>query len=185
MIWYFFVISAFAGGFIVDAQVPVELRIGEQAYVKLYYPGQTRMEFASGEVDMTVLVNGNPSSVRMNIPETGYAQLVVGRNGTSIADKTIHAEIMAESPVTFRAVGRESVQIRLNNQKHLVSPEREFKQTLATGTHKLEIRNEGGTLVWAKGVLNVSGKEPVVLQLSEGRLPEVIGLDSEFSSSGW
>ena len=184
MIWYFFVISAFAGGFIVDAQVPVELRIGEQTYVKLYYPGQTRMEYAPGDVDMTVLVNGNPSTVRMDIPESGYAQLVVGRNGTSVAERTTQSEVKAESPVTFRAVGRESMQIRLNNTKYSVSPDHELKQTLSTGTHKLEIRNEEGTLVWAKGVLNVSGKEPVVLQLSEGRLPEVIGLDSEFSSSG-
>ena len=80
------------------------------------------MEYAPGEVDMTVLVNGNPSTVRMDIPESGYAQLVVGRNGTSVAEKTTQSEVNAESPVTFRAVGQESMQIRLNNTKYSVSP---------------------------------------------------------------
>lgn len=185
MIWYIFVISAFAGGFMVDAKVPVEVRIAEQSYLKLYYPGQARMEYPAGPVDITLMVNGHPSIINVEIPTEGYTQLVVGRNGTSISEQRVTTEAKASSPVTFRAVGLESMQIRLNNAKHTVAPEKEMQHTLATGTHKLEIRNEAGTLVWAKGILNVSGKEPVIIQLSEGRLPEVIGLESDFSSSGW
>ena len=185
MLWIFWITIALGGGIVVDAEVPVEVRIEEQPYVKMYYPGQARFEWTPGTVDVTVLINGKANVLTLLVPEIGHVQIIAGRNGLS-HDKTVTPLPVAESTgVIFRTSGPDSIQIRLNKARHQVSPGLDLAHSLPSGKHNIEIRNSAGTIIWARGQLDLSGREDVVVQLSAGKMPEVVGLDSHFIAAGW
>ena len=184
MIWLLFLASALAGNVIIDNEVPVEVRIEQRTMMKLLYPSQARFEYAAGPTQLTLLVNGEPKNIAIQIPEDGDVRVVVGRNGISHTTDAKPTVAQKETAVTFRALGVEPIQLRLGNKRHVVTPDEEFSTTLQSGRHPVEIRNLEGTLLWAAGQLELSGLENVVVQLIEGRMPEVVGKGSQFYVRG-
>jgi hypothetical protein len=184
MLWIIWTAVALAGGILVEAQVPVEVLVEDRPYVKMFYPGQARFDWELGTVEVTLMIQGKPRKISVEVPETGYIRVIAGRHGVSHDTPPEQTAAATESQVIFRAVGREPVQLRLGAQRHVVAPQQEFTTTLTTGKHAVEVRNLDGTLIWARGHLNLSGQEDVIVQMLEGRLPEVIGLGSQFLSSG-
>ena len=184
MIWNLFLASALAGTVIIDNEIPVELRIEERTVMKLLYPSQARFEHEAGETPLTLLINGKPKQITVDIPKTGAVRVVVGRNGISHTVNKTPTEAKENTQVVFRALGVEPLQLRLGTVRQVVTPDEEFSTTLPTGRHPIEIRNLDGTLLWATGQLELSGYEEVVVQLVEGRMPEVIGHGSQFYTRG-
>ena len=180
MLWILWIAAAVAGGMVIDAEVPVQVLVNDRPYVQMYHPGQSRFDYKPGPAEVTLLINGKPKRLAVTIPETGHLQLIVGRNGISHAQEDNKTPASTETEVVFRAMGTEAVQVRLGEKRHIISPDAAFSTSLTTGRHLIEVRNNDGTLIWAKGQLELSGLENVVVQLAEGRMPEVIGNGSQF-----
>ena len=184
MIWNLFLASALAGTVIIDNEIPVEVRIEQRTVMKLLYSAQARFEHSPGKTQLTLLVNGKPKEIAVDIPETGSVRVIVGRNGISHTVDQTPVEAKEQTEVVFRALGSEPLQLRLGTKRHIVTPDAEFSTTLPTGRHPIEVRNLDGTLLWAAGQLELSGLEQVIVQLVEGRMPEVIGHESQFYTRG-
>jgi hypothetical protein len=184
MFLIFYAVMALAGGVIIDAEVPVELRVEGRPYLTLLYPAQARFEHPKGATELTLFVNGVPRKITVQIPETGHVRVVVGRNGVSHSTPDDDTPVAKDSTVVFRAIGLESVQLRIDGERHFVSPKQPLSVKLTTGRHPMEVRNNEGTLIWAKGILELSGRENVVVQMTEGRMPEVVGSGSQFLTKG-
>lgn len=175
---------AFGGELHIDAKVPVEVYIDSQPVAQLYYPARLEIPRGAGPTQFTFMVNGAARKLTLDVPEKEVLQIIVGRNGITHS-KMSHNETPAQPrEVAFRATGRESVRIRLAGELRMVNPGEELILELAPGAHPFELRNARGTLIWARGMLNISGQSNVVVQMSEGRMPEVIGAGSRFQASG-
>jgi len=185
MIWMLLTALAFGGGVVVDAKVPVEILVDDQPYAKLFYPAQVRLDRKSGPVRLTLMIQGNAKNIDVAIPKSGYAQVVVGRNGVSNGAPIQEATTGEDSKVVFRTMGLETIQLRLGKERHIITPGKEFSVALSKGKHRLELRNMDGTLIWAKGHLDLSGQEDVVVQMLAGRMPEVVGQGSQFLTTDW
>jgi hypothetical protein len=72
-------------------------------------------------------------------------------------------------------VGGGSAQVRVDGARHHLSGGDRITLTLAPGPHAMSVRSQDGTSVWAAGTLSVSGGAPVIVQIAEGRMPEVGG----------
>lgn len=180
MLWMFFIAAAFGGGIVVDANLPVEVLIEDQPYVKMFYPGQARFERDAGPVTLTLMVQGKPQRLNVEVPATGYAQIIVGRNGVSNGAPVPESTQEITSEVVFRTMGQETIQLRIGKERHIITPGKEFATVLSKGKHRIELRNIDGTLIWARGHLDLSGQQDVVVQMLAGRLPEVVGQGSQF-----
>jgi hypothetical protein len=55
---------------------------------------------------------------------------------------------------------------------------------LPVGEHPMSLRSSDGTSVFARGVLTVSGGKDLVVQVTEGLMPETSGEGISFSSGG-
>jgi hypothetical protein len=72
-------------------------------------------------------------------------------------------------------VGRGAAQLRIDAKPHAVEPGRDLTLDLPPGAHPMSVRSSDGTVVWATGSLEVAPGEPLVVQIGEGRMPEVSG----------
>lgn len=186
MLTLFLLGSALAGTLVLDAKVPTELRSEGSQLVQIYVPGEVRLELGSGIIDLIVFRNGNPETVRVEIPEEGEARLIVGKAGVSAPAPSEAAatprEVAPETNVEFRTVGSIAVMVQLDQKRIRVSPGTPHTLTLPTGTHAIKVRSSDGTVIWAQGNLDLGGHDTVV-QLTEGRGPEVSGKDARWSTT--
>jgi hypothetical protein len=174
------------GRILVDARVPAEIRVDGKPLVQLWIPG--RLEFAApvGDHTLTATVGGDPVEVPVTVPlgPEQRAVVVIGRTGT-----TAHTEVTAESTanpaqVEVRVAGPGSVQVRVDDRRWTLTSAKTLSLDLAAGGHPVTLRSQDGTVIWATGTLSIIGGDSVVVQVSEGRLPEVSGNGSYFAAGG-
>ncbi len=169
------------GTLVVDAKVPTEFTVDGHRVAELTWPGEVRVQVTSGERKIRAWVGGYVRDLTVTIPPDGVAVVVVGRTGLSAGDV---APIGDAGPVAvdIRVVGSEPVTLRLDDQKMTVDAGETRTVTLTPGRHSLSVRNASGTVVWATGEIQVDGTSPIVLQLTEGRAPEVSGTGAFYAS---
>lgn len=174
--------TALAGELVVDARVPVEIEVQHQKIAVLYEPGIVRFVRDPGPLSLVVLTDGNPTAVDVTIPKEGAAVLLVGRSGiTSSLDQPL--AIPGPTSIELRNGGARAVQIRLDGKAYTVEPSRPQVVALPTGSYRFEVRDPSGTALWAHGRLQVAGGS-VVVQASEGVMPEVAGERARFLPDG-
>jgi hypothetical protein len=47
----------------------------------------------------------------------------------------------------------------------------------------MSLRNGGGTVIWVRGELHIDG-DGAIVQLADGRMPEVLGQGGQFVAEG-
>lgn len=169
------------GTLVIDAKVPTEFTVDGHKVAELLWAGEFRVQVTSGERKVRAWVAGNVRDLTVDIPPEGVAVVVVGRTGLSAGDAAPVGDV-GPVAVEIRVVGSEPVTIRLDDQKMTVDAGESRKLTLAAGRHSLSVRNASGTVVWATGEIQVDGTSPIVLQLTEGRAPEVSGTGAFYAS---
>jgi hypothetical protein len=174
MLWIGLLALCFAGDVVVDAEVPVEILVDGAPRAQTYGPAQVVLPVEAGERTLRVYVAGKPREIRLEVPQDGTTRVAVGRTGLS-AERVASEDPADEAPVELRLVGDESLRVFLGEDRLSLAPGQQHRVDLARGEHPLQLRSADGLIVFATGTLDVRGTGPVVVQLSEGRAPEVIG----------
>lgn len=174
-----------AAPLVIDAKVPVEVLLEGVKLAQLYFPGEVTFYVAPGPHLVRIYTNGDPTDVPVALATGVGARIVVGRSGISLA-AVEQAAVVATGPVPveFRFVGNGGAQLRIDSKPHSVQPGHDLKLDLPAGVHPISVRSTDGTAIWASGSLEVVPGRPMVVQLSEGRLPEVSGAGAYHAGGG-
>lgn len=171
--------AAQSGRLVFDSRLPAEVMVDGKTVAKLFRDGVLTVEVPAGVRALRVYTNGSPEDLEVVVPVGGELAVLVGRMGLSVdprATQAVATEVaMSDVSVQVRMAGPIGARLMLGNERYEVGAGSQVELSLPTGDHALSVRNENGTVVWATGTLKVQGPDPVVVQLSEGRLPEVSG----------
>lgn len=186
-----FLLSAFAaepapppGTLHVDAKIPAEILIDGAKIAQLWFPGQLDFEVSTGPHILRVYTNGNPVDHELVIRPEETSRVVVGRTGITLDTLAAPAsDPDAPTPVEFRILGIDA-QIRLDDQRLMMASGERTTLELAPGEHRLSVRSRDGTIVWARGTLEVGLGERLIVQIAEGRLPELSGSGTFHAAGG-
>jgi hypothetical protein len=165
---------AFAGQIVVQAEVPVEVTVDGRPAVQVFTAARVEVQATPGEHDLTLFVNGKGNKVRITVPETGAALVVVGRTGIT-TDSLVGGPVADVAAVELRVIGTTELRLVLDSKRYRLQAGGQEALELPRGSHQLELRSSDGTAVFAQGKLEILGTGPVLVHLSEGRAPEVVG----------
>jgi hypothetical protein len=172
------VTSTTLGRLHVDVLLPAEILFDGVKLGQLWIPGKTTFELPTGPHLLRVYTQGNPQDLRITLAADMDLRVVVGRNGVTAEQLARTDDKAAIVPVDFRVLGTRGASIRMNGTQHAIEPGGQLALELADGSHSLSVRSSDGTVIWATGQLTVHGGAPVVVQIAEGRMPEVSGAGS-------
>lgn len=166
---------ALAGELVVHAEVPVEVAVDGHTLVQVFRDGRVHLPVTNGERRVTLLINGSATRLRLQFGEEHATHVMVGRTG--ITTRKLAQEPAPEGvlDVELRAVGLEGVSLRVAGQTYQLSPGDQQHLELGSGRHSVQLRSSSGQVIYASGQLEIDGGGPIVVQVSEGRAPEVIG----------
>ena len=172
--------AALGGDLLVQASVPTEIHIDGFPAVELFREGEVRLPLETGTHALVVWRNGNPEAFEVSVPAGSTdVVLVVGRTGITTNNRT-QAKPAADADVAveLRVLDGVELLVVIDGQRYRVEPGSTLPLTLKPGAHPMTVRSADGTVVWAQGDLVVEGD--LVVQLSDGRLPEVPGGNGRF-----
>lgn len=173
------------GVVLVDTRLPAEIRLDATTIAQLFQAGKLEFPATAGPHTITAIISGAPQQLEIQVPPPGRrAVVLVGRTGLTARAEDLPASDASIVPVEIRTSGEDTVSVRIDDKKWELWPGRTLQLDLAPGPHSLSVRNRDGTVIWASGTLSLVGGEPVIVQLSEGRMPEVSGAGSRFSNGG-
>ena len=166
----------------VDAKVPTELLVDGVKLAQLWFPGEVSFRINEGPHQLRVYTYGNPSDFPITISEGVQTRVLVGRTGITLpVDAAGEAPTAATTAddgdtvkVEFRSVGGGTM-VRLGKERMRLANGERSQVGLAPGSYSMSVRSFDGTVVWAKGTLEVPQGGPLIVQLAEGRLPELSG----------
>jgi hypothetical protein len=185
---YLFLLSslAFSGELHIDARIPTAVYIDGQAFVELSQPGTAQFDIANGEHKLVIMTNGNPSERMVTIGDTP-AQLLVGRSGISIGEAEVVVRAQAEtglsSTLELRSTSKLPLMVYIGQEKHVLPAKATKVLEVKAGQHSISVRNDSGTAIFASGAIVTDGEHRVIMQLSEGRVPEISGEGSQYLPS--
>jgi hypothetical protein len=182
MLW---MAASLAGELVVDAQVPTEVQVGGHTIAQLFQPAVLHFALAAGPTRVTLMVSGAPRDLDVTIPAIGALTIVVGRTGITAGEEPQPSVAGATGRVEFRVAGSAGVQVQVDEARHVLAPGQTLTLDLVGGPHRMSVRDRSGTLIWARGTLQIDGApDPFVVQLSEGHAPEVAGAGGAFHPDG-
>ncbi|MCA9493364.1 MAG: hypothetical protein KC621_25710 [Myxococcales bacterium] len=159
---------------VVDCKVPAEILVDKVKLGELHYPGKAEFRVPPGAHQVRIYVAGNPTDLPIDAVEGSTIHVLAGKTGVTTTTTSAAPGATADQiELSVRVVGVPAVQIRLDDGRQVIQSGPDTVLTLAPGQHRLSIRSADGTAIWSNGILEVHGKG--VLQLSEGRMPEVSG----------
>jgi len=173
------------GTLVVDSHLPAEVLIDGKTIGQLFQDATLRVEVPSGLRMLRVYTNGQPQDLSITMPADGEIHLLIGRTGVTVDQQSALSDddeqVMV--PIQIRVAGSVGVQLVVERERYALKAGEQRSLEWASGDHQVSVRSHDGTVVWARGTLTVSGKDLVLVQLSEGRLPEVSG-QARFTSGG-
>jgi hypothetical protein len=177
--------TAVMGQLMFDTRLPAEIRVDGHTVAQLYLGGRLTVNASIGPHEVMVLTNGTPRHVAVDVPRVGTAVVMVGRTGitTGLRDAEL-AEAGSLTPVELRVAGDQDVMVQIGDQRWRINARASKGIEVPIGVHTISVRSGNGTVVWATGTLELASAGPVVLQLAEGRMPEVSGQGSAFHPGG-
>ncbi len=181
--------SALAGDIVVDAKVPTEIRARGLPIASLTWPAEVRLtDLEPGLKQFEVFVAGTGHSIEVLVPASGETWVVVGESGVSVAgirEADAAAKVEADAPVQveFRSLGPGKLTLQIDGQRHSVEAGQPLSMELTSGSHPVKLRSYDGTVIYAHGTLELASGFPAVVQLAEGRVPEVAGRGASWQSA--
>ncbi len=185
-----FLLSAFAaepapppGTLHIDAKIPSEILVDGAKLAELWFPGRVSFEISTGPHLLRIYTNGAPADHELRIHSGETSRVVVGRTGITL-DPLATPESAPDQvvQVELRILGIDA-QIRIDEQRLVLASGERTTLSLAPGDHPLSVRSRDGTIVWARGTLEVGVGQHLIVQIAEGRLPALSG-SGRFHASG-
>jgi hypothetical protein len=174
MLYFLLFCAASAGEILLDAKVPAALTVDGRMLAELYEPGLLRVSVPDGAHTMIVSIAGYRQPFDIELAEGELRVVIAGRNGVSLGETRAAAPmtIGGEAEVEFRAIGPASVMVQVGKTRVVVPPGGTKRVMLTMGEHTMSVRSGDGTSVYSRGVLQVLGGEVMVVQVTEGAVPE-------------
>jgi hypothetical protein len=172
------------GTIVFDTRLPAEVRIDGMVVAQLYTGAQLSVKAPVGPHELVILTNGTPRTGKVDVPATGKATVMVGRTGLTTGQSASEPDADGTATLQFRVVGSRGVLVQLGDDRFRIDSNSQKGIVMPIGSYDMRVRSADGTVVWANGRLELSRAVPVVVQLAEGRLPEVSGPGSSFSPGG-
>lgn len=170
------------GSVLFDSRLPAEISIDRHMVAQTYIGAKVRVNASVGEHTVKIVTNGQPKLLDIEITQAGTVLVLIGRTGVTTGFQ-LEAPPGEEGSLTkaqLRVAGQRDVMLQIGDQRFRLNPGSTEDVELAVGRHKVSVRSGDGTVIWATGTLEVKTNEPVVVQLAEGRMPEVSGSGSVF-----
>ena len=133
---------------------------------------------------LRIYTQGKPHDMPLNLVADAELSIVVGRTGITAEEQVATVDDGITAPVEFRVLGARGASLRIDGDRHSIPAGGHLQLQLANGVHNVSVRSGDGTAIWASGRLNVTGGPPLIVQMSEGRLPEVSGGGTFDAGSG-
>lgn len=172
--------SALAGTVHVDVRVPVEVILDGEIVAQVFRTARLDVDAEPGEHELVLVQNGVPRGYPIEVPNEGRVMVMVGRSGVTTGQELVPEVLLDEVTVEFRTSDKQRVILVLDDQRIRLEPGRPTSLPLARGEHKVSVRSGDGTIVFANGTLDVNGRGELMVQVSEGRAPEVAGPGGSF-----
>jgi len=172
-----------SGVLTIDAKLPAEVLVDGVRLAQTYAAAELSFDIVPGDHLLRVYTHGQPHDVNVAIEPGKEVSVVVGRTGVSSEQVDAGPTASGSVPVEFRVLDGMASMIRIAGAKHTIPQGERLTLDLPVGTHPVSVRSADGTIIWASGRLTVDGGESVVVQVAEGRLPEVSG-DGRFDPGG-
>lgn len=169
---------ALAGELVIDAHVPTDVFHGETPIARLFTPAVLTVPMAAGHQPLRIWTNGDPHDIFVDVPETGAVTVLIGKGG--ITSNAAAVPPGAIGPVEFRVTGKHGVMLVIDDKRYHLGPADALKVELPDGPHAISVRDDSGTVMWARGSLRIDDPRGVVVQLAEGQMPEVGGTGGAF-----
>lgn len=164
-----------------DSRLPAEIQVDGTTLAQLYQPGTLATRMPVGSHEVVVLTNGRARPLTVDVSSTATAVVLVGRNGlTASARLEPLPEEGGVAPVELRVLGEEEVLVTVDDRRYRMRPGTTRTLTVPVGRHAMSIRSASGTVLWARGHLELSHTTPAIIQITEGRMPEVSGTGATF-----
>jgi hypothetical protein len=160
---------------VIDAKVPVELLLQGNTLGELYVPGTVTFLVPPGSGVLRVYVGGSATDVPLQFVSGQETRVIVGRTGISTEAGPQTVASTDPQRVEFRLTGGTPASVRVDATSHRIDATRGWVVELPPGAHALSLRSSDGTAIWATGQLTLNGGAPLVVLVTEGRLPEVSG----------
>lgn len=184
MHWFLLASAAMAGNLVVEAKVPVEVWVADRMIGELAQPAELHVDAEPGPTKVVLMVGGEPTTLEVDVPAEGSARVLVGRTGITTGQQAAPERgDAAAHRVEFRSSASEALVLVVADDRHTLSPRETLALDLPPGKHPLSLRNQNGTVVWAHGTLIVDGAG-LVVQLADGRMPEIAGSGGSFTPDG-
>ncbi|HMV66545.1 MAG TPA: hypothetical protein PKA64_06820 [Myxococcota bacterium] len=184
--WLLLLNLAWSAELVVDAKMPARVSLDGVVVADLYVPGLLRVPTEAGTHELLVTVDGRPHELRVAVHDDTPLLVLVGRSGVTLGETAPAAAVAAAGPwgVRFRVSGRERLLVQVDGQRVVLSPGGGSTLQLGPGEHRMSVRSSDGTMVYARGVLQVRGGEELAVQVGEGSLPETSGAGVSFVADG-
>jgi hypothetical protein len=161
---------ALAAEIVVDAKVPVTLRVDGAVAAELRLPGSVRVEVPSGDHRVVLVAGTEEHTWAVTLVDGVPVHLMAGRGGVSMS-----LPDGREPPVAAGLSRPVALMVFIDRQRLLVEPGPGRLVPVPVGQHEVSVRSADGAEVYARGVLRVDGGPGLMVQLAEGRLPETNG----------
>ncbi|MCA9567553.1 MAG: hypothetical protein KC656_06910 [Myxococcales bacterium] len=174
-------VSADTGVVEFDSRLPAEIQLDGHTLAQLYQQGTLRTRAPTGTHEVVVLTNGRARSLTLDVSRTATAVVFIGRNGLTASTRLEPLpEEAGEAPVELRVLGHEEVLVTLGDRRFRMLPGSTKALSVPLGRHEMSVKSASGTVLWAKGHLELTRTTPAVIQITEGRMPEVSGAGTTF-----
>lgn len=173
-------VQAALGTVLFDVRIPAEVRLDGVVIGQLFTPGRLAIDTALGTREVMVVTNGQPRVLAIDVLSEGRTVVLVGRNGLTSSRMAERDDLTGDVPVQLRVAGSQDVLVTFDDERYRIDAYGTRDLSLPVGTHEMTVRSGDGHVVWARGRISLERPELTIVQLSEGRLPEISGPGARF-----
>ena len=176
---------ALAGTVVVDATLPVEVRLNGVPVVQTFGASTVTLPgVPAGRQSFTVYRSGSPTAIDIDVPESDPVRLVVTAD-TLTSDRAPTPDPGVAPRIELTAATGQRFAVVLDGRRFAVLTSQQALRIddLAPGEHQLELRSADHLIVWVRGTLTIQPGDDLRLSVSEGRMVDVFGREGAWTAN--
>ena len=172
--------AAATGTVLFDARMPVEIQLDGEIIGQLFTSSKLSIDTHTGTREVTVITNGQARVLAIDVTTTRKTVVLIGRNGLTSSSVAHTGDLTGDAPIELRAAGSQDVWVTIGEQRWHLDAYGSEVVLVPVGQHPMTVRSGDGHVLWARGRIDLTKASEVIVQLSEGRMPEVSGTGAAF-----
>lgn len=173
-------VTSAVGQVMIDARLPSEIRIDGKVMGQLFVKGRLTVDIPVGQHEVVVITNGLTRAITVDIGLIGRTVVLVGRTGLTSTHQVPDDVDEGEATVELRVAGSQPMLVAVDDQRWRLDPRSTKTVKIPVGEHKMSVHSGDGYTLFARGRIELTRSDIAIVQLSEGRMPEVSGVGASF-----